>query len=378
MKYLYESFEEFKYRLEEDGLTEELFVLVDESLTHSEINDIMQINEIFGLKSLFRSIFVNPGIKRKIKGLVEDLVKLRVEIAKISLEFNEDEFEDEYSLDDESDSQNKPTRDRSPRELKKSTLEDQVEAIEAKMDMLAGEDERLLNYLKMQRLEAKIKANDLIYKLASSEQQKILKKYNKDVKKEIKGIEGILDESEIMNESEAYIEVSVRDARKALNHLDDMHKRKYKTDGSNYYIFKDEEEAYDALQHFEDMGIEVLDHNISESLNESALIKKHLANIKSGFNKFIENVKKENRETKEAFAKIIKSVKDGEKLTKEERKEIGDQMKDVLKLTGFTAASVLPGGMIYILLAQVPALKKTLTPSAFLNESEEEVENDED
>jgi hypothetical protein len=43
-------------------------------------------------------------------------------------------------------------------------------------------------------------------------------------------------------------------------------------------------------------------------------------------------------------------------------------MKDVLKLVGFTAASVLPGGVIYILLSRVPALKKHMTPSAFLAE----------
>jgi hypothetical protein len=67
----------------------------------------------------------------------------------------------------------------------------------------------------------------------------------------------------VVNESEEYfIEVSVKDANKALDHLRDVHRNKYKTDGSNFYIFKDEEEASDALGHFNELGIEVVDTNI--------------------------------------------------------------------------------------------------------------------
>ena len=55
----------------------------------------------------------------------------------------------------------------------------------------------------------------------------------------------------------------------------------------------------------------------------------------------------------------------GETLTKNQKIEIGEQMKDVLKLAGFTAASILPGGFIYLLLTRVTALKKHLVPSAF-------------
>jgi hypothetical protein len=72
-------------------------------------------------------------------------------------------------------------------------------------------------------------------------------------------------ESFVSEKKEFYIEVSVRDARKALDHLEDMHRRRYETDGSNYYLFKDEDEAYDALQHFKGMGLEVEDHNVNEA-----------------------------------------------------------------------------------------------------------------
>lgn len=275
-----------------------------------EYVDSFAVYEFLNLRNIFRAIFVNPGIKRQIRKLVEELVEIRVEIAKISLEYEPDEFEDEYDYENDFGRNKgrrnfKSTRETSPNELRKSTLEDQIEAIEAKMELLAGEDEKMLKFLELQKVQAKLNANELIYKLASDEQQKILNKYNRKVKKDINGLADGLEESlevpfshilfeefyhltsgKLIKESkidmkyvktfesfisekkEFYIEVSVRDARKALDHLEDMHRRKYETDGSNYYIFKDEDEAYDALQHFKGMGIEVEDHNVSESLNE--------------------------------------------------------------------------------------------------------------
>ena len=107
--------------------------------------------------------------------------------------------------------------------------------------------------------------------------------------------------------------------------------------------------------------------NVSEELNEG-MLDKYLTSLKSKFKDFIKGLKQEGKETKEAFKKIVNAVRSGEKLSKEEKTDIGDQLKDVLKLTGFTAASVLPGGVIYLLLTRVPALKTTLTPSSFLNE----------
>jgi hypothetical protein len=106
------------------------------------------------------------------------------------------------------------------------------------------------------------------------------------------------------------------------------------------------------------------------TMNEDAtlLLRKQFEGLKNKFGAFIDKLKQENRETKEAFQKLVNAVKTGEKLDKSEKKEIGNQMKDVLKLAGFTAASVLPGGIIYLLLSRVPALKKHMTPSSFLAE----------
>lgn len=280
------------------------------NVLEKEYVDSFAVYEFLNLRNIFRAIFVNPGIKRKIRRLVEDLVKVRVEIAKLSLEYEPDDFESEYDYEYDygrkAGKRNyKQTRNTSPNELRKATLEDQILAIEAEMELLAGEDERMVKFLEVQKVQARLNANELIYKLASDEQQKILNKYNRLVKKDINNMadgleeslsvpfshilfeefyhvtsgklikEGNIDmryiktfESFISEKKEYFIEVSVRDARKALDHLEDMHRKKYETDGSNYYIFKDEDEAYDVLQHFKKMGLEVADHNISESLNE--------------------------------------------------------------------------------------------------------------
>lgn len=105
-----------------------------------------------------------------------------------------------------------------------------------------------------------------------------------------------------------------------------------------------------------------------DEIDVPVVLRKQFEQLKSKFGAFIDKLKQENRETKDAFIMLFNAVKNNEKLAKAEKKEIGDQMKDVLKLAGFTAASVLPGGIIYLLLTRVPALKKHMTPSAFLTE----------
>mgnify|MGYP003637720451 CR=1 FL=1 len=67
-----------------------------------------------------------------------------------------------------------------------------------------------------------------------------------------------------------YIEVAVRDARKALAILDDMYRKKFDINGSNVYYFKDEDMAYDAKMDLAARDIEIVDTNIEESLDEKA------------------------------------------------------------------------------------------------------------
>ena len=65
-----------------------------------------------------------------------------------------------------------------------------------------------------------------------------------------------------------YIEVSVRDARRALELLDDMYRKQFETSGSNVYYFGDGQTAYDAMMDFRARDIEIEDTNIEEAVNE--------------------------------------------------------------------------------------------------------------
>ena len=67
-----------------------------------------------------------------------------------------------------------------------------------------------------------------------------------------------------------YIKVAVRDAKKALAILDDMYRKEFDINGSNYYYFKDEDMAYDAMMDLGARDIGIIDTNIEESLDENA------------------------------------------------------------------------------------------------------------
>ena len=84
-------------------------------------------------------------------------------------------------------------------------------------------------------------------------------------------------------------------------------------------------------------------------------------------------LKKEGEETKTMFFKIKDSIKSGEKLSKEDKDEIKKQMGDILKTAGLTAATFLPGGVLYIMLTQNKHTKDFTLPSSF-----KESNNDED
>lgn len=90
--------------------------------------------------------------------------------------------------------------------------------------------------------------------------------------------------------------------------------------------------------------------------------------LKKKFNSFLSKVKQEGGETKEAYKILINSIKSGQNLSKEEKDKVTEQLKDILKLAGFTVASILPGGILYLMLSKVDKFKKHLLPSSFLDE----------
>jgi hypothetical protein len=82
-----------------------------------------------------------------------------------------------------------------------------------------------------------------------------------------------------------YIEVAVRDARKALAILDDMYRKKFDINGSNVYYFNDEDMAYDAKMDLAARDIEIIDTNIDESEVNEAEDYKYKKYVSKAFDK---------------------------------------------------------------------------------------------
>ena len=66
-----------------------------------------------------------------------------------------------------------------------------------------------------------------------------------------------------------YIRVDLRDARKALEILDDLYRKQFQTSGSDLYYFGDEQTAFDALQDLEAQNVVVSDTNVEENMKEA-------------------------------------------------------------------------------------------------------------
>lgn len=75
-----------------------------------------------------------------------------------------------------------------------------------------------------------------------------------------------------LNEAPAgvsYIKVSVRDARRALAILDDSYGGEYEISGSDTYYFGDEDTAAGAYEDLEGSGIEIIDTNLEDYMQET-------------------------------------------------------------------------------------------------------------
>jgi len=174
---------------------------LNNQVSYTDVENAM-VSELFGLGNLLKGIFVNPFIKRKIRKLVDELILVRVDIAKFSLEMDLNDMEDEYDADEfEDDYSSRRSGTRKPKKSyagsdqedsviskKVAALEDSADMLEAKMDILVGDDDRLEKYVTLQKIEARLKANDLIIAMADNVQKKILIKFNNVIGKEAKSI----------------------------------------------------------------------------------------------------------------------------------------------------------------------------------------------
>ena len=94
----------------------------------------------------------------------------------------------------------------------------------------------------------------------------------------------------------------------------------------------------------------------------------YIKKIKESYKSFMDKLSVQGSHTREAFRLLASAAIKGERLSGDQKKEIGEQLKETLKMAGFTAATILPGGVIYLLLTRVTKLQKHLIPAAFLKE----------
>ena len=111
-------------------------------------------------------------------------------------------------------------------------------------------------------------------------------------------------------EGMSYIEVSVRDARKAMAIMDDMYRGKFEMNGSTVYYFKDDSTAYDAMMDLGAKGIEIEDTNIEESVKEGEVDKEaDRGDLDVGHQDDEPNMLKSSAfETAEYAAKLVKKL----------------------------------------------------------------------
>jgi hypothetical protein len=106
---------------------------------------------------------------------------------------------------------------------------------------------------------------------AAGEADRLEKHPEKDKIKKIQALIAAQQKDESIDEEAPegmyYLEVSVRDARKAMGIMDDLHRRHFEMNGSNVYYFKDGSIAYDAMMDLGAQNIEIVDTNIGDGMN---------------------------------------------------------------------------------------------------------------
>lgn len=149
-----------------------------------------ELNEFFNLPGINLNIFsgfFNRGKKRKILKLIDQLTQINVDIAKLSLKLEIGDFTDYVTdLYNDSDDHNNKSINSDPVKIKIEALKDTIESIENQLSLIADDNEKLIKFLEIQKIKAKIKANDEIIKFADTYQVKMIKKFQREANTEIK------------------------------------------------------------------------------------------------------------------------------------------------------------------------------------------------
>tara|TARA_R100000900_G_scaffold79965_1_gene62856 strand:- start:20 stop:589 length:570 start_codon:yes stop_codon:yes gene_type:complete len=168
-------------------LIKETYDILEGDVSMLELDEMLSE----GIFSFIKGIFVNPGKKRKLRKLGDELFKIKVQIQKMDIEQNDiSKLEDELkSKDSNYTSDPAVSVAVNAEEKKKQALQNKEGIIIDQMDAVAGENETLTKYINKVKLEVRMKANDATLKIADGEMERILKKIQKKDAKEVKTLD---------------------------------------------------------------------------------------------------------------------------------------------------------------------------------------------
>ena len=183
----------FETVIEEDklkSLVNETYELLEGSVSYEDLNDIL--NE--GIFSFIKGIFMNPGQKRKLRKLGDQLFKIKVQIQKMDIEQNDiSKAEDELKSKDSNYTADPALSVAvNAEEKKKQALQNKEGIVIDQMDSVAGQNETLTKYVNKVKLEVRMKANEATIKLADDEMERILRKIQKKDAKEVQTLDKVL------------------------------------------------------------------------------------------------------------------------------------------------------------------------------------------
>jgi hypothetical protein len=155
-------------------LIKETYDILEGDVSMMELDEML--NE--GIFSFIKGIFLNPGKKRALRKLGDELFKVKVAIQKQEIEENNiDRLESELKAKDANyvpSDQIKVARDAEDSKLK--ALRAKEEIFIERMDAIGDENDTLKKYVNKIKLEVRLKANDATIKLADDEMKRLLTK----------------------------------------------------------------------------------------------------------------------------------------------------------------------------------------------------------
>jgi PP-loop superfamily ATP-utilizing enzyme len=168
-------------------LIKETYDILEGDVSMMELDEML--NE--GIFSFIKGIFVNPGKKRALRKLGDDLFKVKVAIQKQEIEENNiDRLESELKAKDANyvpSDQIKVARDAEDSKLK--ALRAKEEIFIERMDAIGDENDTLKKYVNKIKLEVRMKANDATIKLADDEMKRLLTKLQKKDANQVKKLD---------------------------------------------------------------------------------------------------------------------------------------------------------------------------------------------